>query len=136
MPQAPIWLAKYIILDSDWDSDNHKGCEKAVLTFIKYLTDEFTQISRMIRRHKSGSTEIAGIIGGTMPGTYAEKLSELINSNLYVRNGDIIKALDVTPMTAIKYIKALESNQIVTGIKLGREKIYIVNGYSSLLVQE
>jgi len=136
VPHAPIWLAKYIILDSDWDSDNHKSFENAVLAFIKYLTDEFNHISRMIRRHKSRSTEIAGIIGGIMPGTYVEKLSRLISSNLYVRNGDIINVLDVTPMTAIKYIKALESGMIITGIKLGRDKIYIVKGYSSLIVQE
>ena len=136
MPQAPIWLAKYIILDSDWDSDNHKSFEKAALAFTEHLTDEFSHISLMIKRHKSRSAEIVETIKGIVTGIYADMLSGLISSNLCFRNGDVIKALDVTPMTAIKYIKALESNHIVTGIKLGREKIYIVNGYSSLIVQE
>ena len=131
---APVWLAKFAVLCANWGFDCFQdSIEKTFFMFISYLKDEFSTISLMMQKLKCKSINIAESIMQDFTKTYSDKLSELLCNNLLFRNTDFVNYLNVTPMTAIKYAKALEEKQLISGIKLGREKVYINRGLVSLI---
>ena len=59
------------------------------------------------------------------PKLYNDKLLDILSNGIVLTNGLIEKELDVSPKTAIGYLKQLEETGIITSDKHGREKFYI-----------
>lgn len=134
LPQATIWLAKYTLLNADWGYVSpNRSFETTVIKLLTYFRDEFESLCLLIHNKQNKSDDLTHRLQHILPQSYSESLTGLIRSNLCLRNNDFIDALYVTPMTTIKYAKILEREQIITGFKHGREKIYINREIISLI---
>lgn len=60
-----------------------------------------------------------------LPKLYSEKLLKVFRENLVLNNSMVEQELNVSPKTAISYLKQLEEYGFLESIKAGREKLYI-----------
>ena len=118
LPHASIWLAKYKILNADWGYDATIKCFKnVIIKFLTYLKDEFYGVSLMIQKRKTKTEDMAAKLRKDFPKIYAGHFADLLCNNLCLRNKDFLDKLRVTPMTAIKYARALEEKQYIAGFE-------------------
>ena len=132
--QASIWLAKYKVLNVNWRFEAiNESFETAIIDFLNYLKDEFYSASIILCNRRGKLDGITETLRQNIPKAYCNHLTDLLYNKICIRNSDFIDTLHVSPMTAIKYTKILEDNQLITGIKQGREKIYFNNVLISLI---
>ena len=131
----PIWLAKYYLLQEDWEYDALDiPFERAIIRFLLYLKREFNCMSIMVQNKKNMFTNLAELLQQNFPKAYPERIFKLLSESFCFRNNSIIETLHVTPMTAIKYCKLLEENKLILSVKIGREKIYLNQILISLII--
>jgi len=109
--------------------------EDAIIHVLSVFQQMWEHLITLIRSINNKRDEISKLIHIEPFRQLSAGFYELLAENVCIRNKDVTEKLCVSSKTAIKNLKQLEQEQILSAVKKGRELFYFNNLFLDLLKQ-
>jgi predicted site-specific integrase-resolvase len=107
--------------------------ELALVHILKVFQEMWTHTVTLIRVINQKREEIHRLISERFPAYSHIGMGQFLSARLFVRNQDLSSELQLSAKTAIKYLKALEQQNILHSVKNGREIYYFNNCFLDMI---